>query len=58
MGSRILLNEVRLDESGRGLVWIERTGGGEVRHTTAPETGLMRRIWTGVLDWLPIEWLL
>jgi putative cardiolipin synthase len=50
--------EVRLDETGQGLVWIERSGGTEVRHTSAPETGFLRRVWTGFLGWLPIEWML
>ena len=51
--------EVQLDEAADGLVWIERTeGGGELRHTSAPGTGAMRRAWAGFLGWLPIEWLL
>jgi hypothetical protein len=50
--------EVHLDDSGDGLVWIERTGDVEVRHTSSPGTGAMRRAWAGFLGWLPIEWLL
>jgi cardiolipin synthase C len=50
--------EVRLDESGNGLVWIERGPQGEARYSSSPGTGLLRRIGAGVLGLLPIEWLL
>jgi putative cardiolipin synthase len=50
--------EVRLDDSGNGLVWIERDGSTEVRHTSAPHSGPLRRGWSTFLGWLPIEWLL
>jgi cardiolipin synthase C len=50
--------EVQLDASGNGLVWIERTAQGEVRYSSSPGTGLLRRIGAGMLGLLPIEWLL
>lgn len=50
--------EVRLDDGNDAPVWIERTETAEVRHKSAPQTGLMRRMWSGFLGWLPIEWLL
>jgi cardiolipin synthase C len=50
--------EVRLDESGNGLVWIERRARGEVRHSSSPGAGLLRRLGVSMLGWLPIEWLL
>jgi putative cardiolipin synthase len=50
--------EVRLLGDGNELVWIERGPGGEVRHTSSPGVGPMRRAWAGFLGWLPIEWLL
>jgi len=50
--------EVQLGEGGEGLVWIDRDGTSEVRYTTAPRSTLIRRVWSGILGWLPIEWLL
>lgn len=50
--------ELRLGADGDGIEWIERTADGEVRHTSAPETGMLRRLWVGFLALLPIEWLL
>jgi cardiolipin synthase C len=46
--------EVRLSPDGRGLEWIE----GDVRHSSEPGVGLLRRMWVGFLSILPIEWLL
>jgi cardiolipin synthase C len=45
--------EVRLSADG-SLEWIE----GDVRHSTEPGAGLLRRLWLGFLSILPIEWLL
>jgi putative cardiolipin synthase len=53
-----LAYEVRLSADGEGLEWIDRSATGEVRHTRAPEVGVLRRMWAGFLSVLPIEWLL
>jgi putative cardiolipin synthase len=53
-----LAYEVRLAADGQGLEWIDRSDTGEVRHTRAPESGLLKRMWVGFLSVLPIEWLL
>jgi cardiolipin synthase C len=50
--------EVRLSGDGLGLEWIERTDGGEVRHSSPPQAGPLRRLWISFLSILPIEWLL
>ena len=50
--------EVRLMGDGQGLEWIERTDGGEVRHSSSPHAGALRRLWINFLSVLPIEWLL
>ena len=50
--------EVRLMGDGRGLEWIERTGEGEVHHSSSPHAGALRRLWINFLSVLPIEWLL
>jgi putative cardiolipin synthase len=50
--------EVRLTADRRSVEWIERGEAGEVRHTSTPETGVMRRMWIGFLSIMPIEWLL
>jgi putative cardiolipin synthase len=49
---------VQLQSDGQGVEWIERTNGGEVRHTTEPGAGFLKRLWIGFLSILPIEWLL
>jgi len=46
--------EVRLAVDGGGLEWLE----GDVRHTSEPGTGVLRRLWIDFLSILPIEWLL
>jgi cardiolipin synthase C len=46
--------EVRLSPDGRSLEWID----GDVRHTSEPGVGWLRRTWVGFLSILPIEWLL
>ena len=50
--------EVRLPESGHGLVWIERDDAAEIRHSHSPQTGWLRRAIVRAFGWLPIEWLL
>jgi len=45
--------EVRLSPDG-GLEWIER----DVRHTSEPGAGMLKRLWIDLLSILPIEWLL
>jgi putative cardiolipin synthase len=50
--------EVRFAADGRSLEWIEREGDREIRHSTEPETGAMKRLWVRFLSILPIEWLL
>ena len=49
--------EVRLAPDG-AMEWVERTGAGEVVHTSTPGVGPLRMLWIGVLGILPIEWLL
>jgi phosphatidylserine/phosphatidylglycerophosphate/cardiolipin synthase-like enzyme len=44
--------EVRV--ASGGLEWVE----GDVRHTSEPGAGLLKRLWIGFLAILPIEWLL
>jgi putative cardiolipin synthase len=48
---------VQLDARGE-LVWVERSEGGERRHTSEPGSGVMRRAWIDLLSLLPIEGLL
>lgn len=50
--------EVKLEEDGRGLEWVEKIGDGEVRYTKEPKTTFMKRFNVGFMEWLPIEWLL
>jgi putative cardiolipin synthase len=50
--------EVRLAADGQSLEWIGLEAGREIRYTTEPETGIMKRLWTNFLSILPIEWLL
>jgi putative cardiolipin synthase len=50
--------EVTLAEDGRGLQWIERTQQGEVRHSSEPHAGVMKRLGVGFMSILPIEWML
>ena len=50
--------EVRLAADGSGLEWLERTGKGEVVHTTEPQSSLLRRLWIRFLSVLPIESML
>ena len=50
--------KVRLAVDGSGLEWLERTGKGEVVHTTEPQSSLLRRLWIRFLSVLPIESML
>jgi putative cardiolipin synthase len=50
--------EVRLTEGGNDVEWIDRTEGGEVRYGSAPDCGPFKRMWSGFMSVLPIEWLL
>lgn len=50
--------EVRLDEDGRRLAWIEWTTTGMIRHRTEPGTSRTERAFVSLLSPLPIEWLL
>jgi putative cardiolipin synthase len=50
--------EVRLTEGGNDVEWIDRTEAGEVRYGSAPDCGLFKRMWSGFMSVLPIEWLL
>jgi putative cardiolipin synthase len=49
---------VSLRPQGPGLEWTDETAQGEVRYTTEPGAGPMRRLWIDFLSVLPIEWLL
>jgi putative cardiolipin synthase len=50
--------EVRLAATGSALEWLERTGTGEVVHTTEPQSSLLRRLWIRFMSLLPIESML
>jgi len=53
-----LAYEVRARPEGDCVEWIERTGGGEVRHDTEPGAGWAKRAWLGFLSILPLDWML
>ena len=53
-----LAYEVRMADDGQDVIWIDRTGPDEIRLVTAPDAGLLKRMWIGFLSILPIEWLL
>jgi putative cardiolipin synthase len=50
--------QVQLAPEGRGLVWIERTGAGEITYDTEPGTSWWLRAKVEFMSILPIEWLL
>jgi cardiolipin synthase C len=50
--------EVRLRADEQGVEWLEQTDAGEVRYSSAPGAGGLRRLSVGLLQFLPIEWLL
>ena len=54
----LIAYEVRMGADGERVEWIDRREAGEVRLVTAPEVGVLKRIWIGFLSVLPIEWLL
>jgi putative cardiolipin synthase len=45
-------------DGGGGLQWIERSGTGEVRHDTEPETTWLQRRSVDFYSILPIDWML
>ena len=49
--------EVRLSHRG-SLEWVEQGPQGEIRSTSEPDAGFMRKITVGIVRWLPIEWML
>jgi putative cardiolipin synthase len=54
----LLAYEVRLAEDGRSLYWVERTPAGERRYDSEPGVGPLKRLGVGILELLPIDWLL
>jgi putative cardiolipin synthase len=40
------------------LVWVTHEDGKEVRYHSEPNAGLMKRVKSQVIGWLPVEWLL
>ncbi|MBR9870260.1 MAG: phospholipase D family protein [Gammaproteobacteria bacterium] len=55
--AQITAYEVVLDEDG-DLQWIERNGDEEIRHSSDPGVGLLKRMLVSVFSLLPIEHLL
>ncbi len=51
-------NAYRVELDHNRLVWVTHEGGKEVRYTSAPEAGAMKKIKSTIISWLPIEWLL
>lgn len=49
--------EVRLNGE-QDIEWLEQTDHGPVVHQREPQASWWRRTWSGLLGWLPIEWLL
>jgi putative cardiolipin synthase len=54
----LLRNAYRLELDHHRLVWVTHEDGQEVRYTSEPDAGLMKRVKSQVIGWLPIEWLL
>ncbi|WP_448579918.1 phospholipase D-like domain-containing protein [Thermaurantiacus sp.] len=50
--------EVRLDDAGSSLIWLEWTKSGIITHRTEPGTSRSERLFVALLSPLPIEWLL
>ena len=50
--------EVVLGADGESLEWVEQTPQGEVRHTSEPGAGFLRRLGVGIMSLLPIEGML
>jgi putative cardiolipin synthase len=51
-------NAYHVELAGRRLVWVTREGDKEVRYTSEPQAGFVKRVKVLVLSWLPIEWML
>jgi putative cardiolipin synthase len=51
-------NAYRVELDHRRLVWVTQEGGKEVRYTSDPGAGFMKRVKAQVIGWLPIEWML
>jgi putative cardiolipin synthase len=51
-------NAYRVELDGHRLVWVTHENGKEVRYHSEPDAGLMKRVKSQVIGWLPIEWLL
>lgn len=51
-------NAYRVELDGHRLVWVTHEGDKEVRYHSEPEAGLMNRVKSQVIGWLPVEWLL
>ena len=51
-------NAYRVELDHHRLVWVTHEGDKEVRLTSEPDAGLMKRIKAQVISWLPIEWML
>jgi putative cardiolipin synthase len=49
--------EVRFGTEGQ-LEWVSRDPPGEIRYSTEPDAGFLKRLWIRFLSVLPIEWLL
>jgi putative cardiolipin synthase len=48
----------RVELDRHRLVWVTREGDKVVRYKSEPNAGLMKKIKSTVISWLPIEWLL
>jgi putative cardiolipin synthase len=51
-------NTYHMELDHRRVVWVTHEGDKEVRYTSEPGAGFMKRVKSQVLGWLPIEWLL
>ena len=51
-------NAYHVELAGHRLVWVTREDGKEVRYTSEPQAGFVKRLKVVVLSWLPIEWML
>lgn len=50
--------EVRLQDDGHGLVWIEQGNPGKTVYTRDPGAGAGKRVFVWLVSWLPLEWML
>lgn len=51
----LIRSAYRLELVGNRIEWVSTQGGKQIRHTSEPDTDLMKRLKVGVLRWLPIE---